>query len=404
MIDVGKIIDKGVNVRFQPIVSVRRKSLVGFESLVRAVDPSDGSPVPPDALFAAAARQGLVLELDRACRAAALSAFAPLHAKNQSLILFLNFESSIIDTGAVGSGNLIAAARGSGVDPRNVVIEIVESKVNDTGAMRVFIESHRAEGFLIALDDVGEGHSNLNRIPLVRPDIIKIDRSIIGGVSREYYNRKIVEALRVLSRGIGALLLAEGVEDPEDAVASYEAGADLFQGYFFSRPVPPEESMRENPGPIAQVFDRGRARALEEYSSRQTAERLFRDALERLSASLSGQPRDDSFSRISDWLCGIPDCECVYLLDGEGFQIGPTLCSESAAGARARSKLYHPADPGTDHSRKEYFCMVKERGGWCLTEPYISLATGSVCRTAAMCASHRETGLIILCADFRCSA
>ncbi|MGL4369652.1 MAG: EAL domain-containing protein, partial [Spirochaetota bacterium] len=178
MSDIERIIASGgIFVLFQPIISVRRKMLIGFEALARGVDPSDGRIIPPDELFALGAQAGSLTDLDRECRRAAFAAFAPLLQRDSSLMLFLNLESSIIDTGVVGSGNLTQGALDAGVNPSNVVIEIVESKVEDIGAMRFFVESHRAEGFLIALDDVGAGHSNLNRIPVVRPDIIKVDRS-----------------------------------------------------------------------------------------------------------------------------------------------------------------------------------------------------------------------------------
>jgi EAL domain-containing protein (putative c-di-GMP-specific phosphodiesterase class I) len=404
MIAIEKIIESGIGVFFQPIVSVRTKSLTGFESLARAVDPDTGDMIPPTVLFSAAAKAGKLLELDRACRKSALDAFSPFHRKNPSLLLFMNFESAIIDMPAAGSGHLLRSVRDAGIDSRNIVIEIVESKVNDSAAMRVFTESHRAEGFLIAIDDMGEGHSNLNRIPLLRPDIMKIDRSITHGISREYYHKKIVEALCVLARGTGALLLAEGVETEEDAVASYEAGADLFQGFFFSRPVPPHEAEADFLSSVETISVECRRRAAEVYRGRLTSEEKFRAVLEGLAAEIAGIPPVMLPDQLRCWLRRVPGCECVYLLDRSGRQTGPTVCAETARGAGSRySLLYHPADSGTDHSLKEYYCMMKTlRVDSFISEPYISLATGSVCRTATLSFPRFDGDGLILCADFRC--
>ena len=89
---VDRIIDSGVQAFFQPILSVRARSLVGYEALARAVDPDTGEAVPPAVLFRKAAEEGCILELDRACRMASLKAFSPLCERNPSILLFLNFE------------------------------------------------------------------------------------------------------------------------------------------------------------------------------------------------------------------------------------------------------------------------------------------------------------------------
>ena len=94
----------------------------------------------------------------------------------------------------------------------------------------------RQRGFLVVLDDVGAGHSNLDRIPLIRPDIIKIDRSLITGVDADFYKQETFKSLVSLSRRIGALVVAEGIETEREAVAALELGADLLQGYFLGRP------------------------------------------------------------------------------------------------------------------------------------------------------------------------
>ena len=399
------IAGKGIRILFQPIISVRTKSLIGFEALMRAVDPLSGEAVSPPLLFEEARQAHLILELDRECRYQAFAAFAPIHRANDSLILFLNFESSIIDMGVVGSGHLIRTADEFRINPENVVIEIVESKVSDENAMRRFISSHRDRGFLIALDDVGEGHSSLNRISLVRPDIIKIDRSIICGIDKEYYKKKIVEALHILSRGTGALLLAEGVETEEEAVESYEAGADLFQGYFFSKPVDPCVSISDYSSLVERIADKYRRKAMDSLSARKNAEHRFFAAMEKLSALLMSSESALFPEHLRRWLETLSDCECVYLLDLSGRQIGPTVCSETARkGVMHSPILYHPAESGADHSQKEYYyAMAGLDLSSFMTDPYISLATGSVCRTASIRFPNTAGDEFILCADFNCT-
>ncbi len=88
----------------------------------------------------------------------------------------------------------------------------------------------------VVLDDFGALHSNLNRLIISKPDIIKIDRQLIHNVSESYYQQSIIKSIIDLAKKIGSLTLAEGVENKEDVLKCHELGADLFQGFYFARP------------------------------------------------------------------------------------------------------------------------------------------------------------------------
>ena len=78
----------------------------------------------------------------------------------------------------------------------------------------------RRLGFLLALDDVGIGHTNLARIPRLEPDILKIDRVLVHGMSVNYHRREVFRSLLLLAHQIGALAIAEGVEDETDVLSA----------------------------------------------------------------------------------------------------------------------------------------------------------------------------------------
>ena len=122
--------------------------------------------------------------------------------------------------------------------PRNIAVEFLEARFEDVGRFGALADALREHGFLVVLDDVGAGHSNLDRIPLFRPDVIKIDRSLISGVGDDFYKQETLKSLVSLSRRIGALVVAEGIETEAEAIVALELGADLLQGYFLSRPQP----------------------------------------------------------------------------------------------------------------------------------------------------------------------
>jgi len=234
---IGNIIkDERVAAYFQPIISIKKKSVIGIEALCRGIDVATDDIIPPDVLFNLAKDEELTIDLDRLCRKKALENYGSICSKDNDLFLFLNIESSIIDQGVVGSGHLLNMVNRYNIDPSNVVIEIVESKVDDISALKEFVITYRNHGFLIALDDVGSGHSNLDRIPLVRPDILKIDRSLITDIHKKYYKQEVFKSLVNLSKKIGALVVAEGVEKEEEVIMVLEFGADLLQGFYYSKP------------------------------------------------------------------------------------------------------------------------------------------------------------------------
>ncbi|MDP3427608.1 MAG: EAL domain-containing protein, partial [Humidesulfovibrio sp.] len=104
---------------FQPLISIKRKALLGVEALARCTAP--GEDIPPTEMFRMAAEAGKLLELDRMCRKKALEAFAPIHFQNRGLIVSINVDGYAIDADVVGSGTLIHQVKALGISPNNVL-------------------------------------------------------------------------------------------------------------------------------------------------------------------------------------------------------------------------------------------------------------------------------------------
>jgi EAL domain-containing protein (putative c-di-GMP-specific phosphodiesterase class I) len=224
---------------YQPIVSVVQQRVVGVEGLSRGMDPVDGAPVSPLDLFARAEeldRQQAAgtpcrnhalcilqtrmrqydtwrhrIMLDRLCRNRCLEGFRPLFDAAPETQLFLNLDASIIDA-AAGSDYLMRQAEAAGIPPENIVIELNESHIQQVAPLVRFVNRYRKAGFLIALDDMGAGFSNLDRISLLEPDIIKLDRSLVQGVTRSYHKQEVFRCMVGLANKVGAIVVAEGVE------------------------------------------------------------------------------------------------------------------------------------------------------------------------------------------------
>ena len=390
-----------LKIAFQPIFNVKQKRIIGLEALARPGSRSVGSA------FAIAQDTSCLLELDRHCREQALASYAGLRfapAPTPKPLLFLNFEASVIDGDVEGSGVLLQATHSVGVDPQDVVIEINESLVRNDQALSRFVDRHRSHGFLIALDDLGAGHSNLARIAQLQPHILKLDRSLISGLDRNFVQQQTVKALARLGKGIGALVLAEGVETLDEVDSCTALGIELFQGYVFSKPLPAELLTIGGDDPrLLAACGRLRQQAVSNLQQRH----LFGQRLKALAEWSKRALRSHSAHEFSAVLASIiereADLEAVYLLDGQGQQIGATHLGARHLGARQQARanrLFAPTGDGTDHSSKDYFYSLVDTGlSQFTTDSYISMATGNLCRTLTMTVPHCNGCTYVLCLD-----
>jgi len=119
-----------------------------------------------------------------------------------------------------------------------VLLELSEhDQVEDYYLLHAALEPLRAAGTRLAIDDVGADFSSLRHIVLTRPDVIKLDRSIVTGLGADPVLSTLVHALVGFGRGFGAAVVAEGVETEQDATALAALGVDMGQGWYFGRPV-----------------------------------------------------------------------------------------------------------------------------------------------------------------------
>jgi len=225
---------------FQPIIQASDRSIYGYEALVRGVDPK-GKLVYPDVLFAKSERNNMDFHLDRLCRETALKTAA---VKNINQKVFINFIPTSIYDPEFCLKSTVKWANQLEFDYKNIVFEVVETaSVKDKEHLKKVLNYYREQGFQVALDDVGEGFSNLNMIIELRPDIIKIDRNIICDIDKSELKHSVYEALYKISHDNGIEVLAEGVETQEEIDTVEAIGVDYIQGYYFSKPT--AESIRK---------------------------------------------------------------------------------------------------------------------------------------------------------------
>ena len=215
----------GLRSVYQPIVDLETGALFGFEALARG--PEGSMLEHPDKLFAAARTEGRLAELDEACQRTAIAG-AHAHAVKAPLTLFVNAEPD-----ETGFGPLPELGRGM----RGVVELTERTLTNRLAELLPAVQRARADGWGIALDDVGADTRSLALMPVLRPDVIKLDLRLVQEQPTPEI-AAIAGAVGAQAERTGATVLAEGIETPEQAHYARALGATLGQGFHFGRPSP----------------------------------------------------------------------------------------------------------------------------------------------------------------------
>ncbi len=228
---------KAIQIRphFHPIVDVFTGTVLGYELLARGNPPYES----PAKMFREAGRLDAGRQLEKACCDAALRSIAALPGAFDSALFFINISPAFFaDPGFINEFTR-AALREHGIDRARVVIEITEEKsVTDYALFEKLIAHYTHEGFHIALDDFGSGHSGLITLVASTPHFLKLDMAIVRDVHKHDYKQKLVKAITSFASSVNAKLIAEGVECLEELDFLVRFGVRYAQGFLFGRPQP----------------------------------------------------------------------------------------------------------------------------------------------------------------------
>ncbi len=222
----------------QPIVDITTGEIVAEEALSRF---EGGDTL---AAFESAHRLGRGAELEMLALGAALKLRRP------DRMLALNIT---LDTLVTARAHELLPA-----DLRGIILEITEhGDVDHLPGTDEVLQRLRSRGCAIAIDDWGKGHSNLDRMLRLRPEIIKLDLSLVQGHEAPYH-RAVIHAITSWAEEVGALVCAEGIETPEQRTELAALGVHLGQGYLFGRPEKPRiDNDRRSVGALVNQYVNG---------------------------------------------------------------------------------------------------------------------------------------------------
>lgn len=209
----------------QPITEVSTGRVHGNEVLLRPRHPMFPGPAQ---LLEAVARHERIPELGRVLIARLVDVLPTLEGK-----LFVNLHPAQL----ANVDDLMVAVQPLIPVSAYVVFEITEqSSLLEAADWLASVEALRAEGFALAVDDLGAGYSALAMLADVQPDYIKLDRSLITALHTSPRRRRLVQLLATFGHATDARVIAEGIEEPEELEAVRSTGVDLVQGYLLGVP------------------------------------------------------------------------------------------------------------------------------------------------------------------------
>lgn len=374
---------------FQPIISLSHRRVVGHEALLRA-RTSEGKTVSPPIVFALAVDDRETVQLDRLCRV--------LHIHNyiadtpSETWLFLNVSATVVVEGRRYGAFFEKMLSASGFPAHRIVVEILEGAVSDETRLAAAAEYYRSLGCLVAIDDFGAGHSNFERIWRLRPDIVKLDRHIIATAVADARAMRMANNMVSMLHEAGSLVLVEGVETREQALAAMETDADFVQGYYFGRPAPvlvapdPCDVLE----PLCHDFH---CRAPARFDAHSQTYIRFREPMTRVVTQLRTH---ESLRNACVELIRETGFRRAYLLDENGFQIDSNIEDPSP-----RDPRYAPLvnAHGASWFRRPYFRKAIARSGELQrTRPYLSITDAQMCITLSL-AFDTNNGRRVLCCD-----
>jgi len=224
---------------YQPKIDLTTGSCTGAEALVRWRHPERGL-VFPDEFIPLAEKSGLIAELTTWVAEEAIRQCRAWQAGGLYITVAVNISAESLRDHTLFE-TFRAALDEHAVSPFSLEIEVTETGVmDDPAAALALLERFNDVGIHTAVDDFGTGFSSLLYLRDLPVHTLKIDKSFVMSITSNDRNEAIVASTVALGHALGLRVVAEGVEDAASAATLQELGCDVGQGYFWSRPLPPD--------------------------------------------------------------------------------------------------------------------------------------------------------------------
>jgi diguanylate cyclase (GGDEF)-like protein len=227
---------------YQPIVALPGGRIEGVEALMRWRQPERGL-VSPDQFIPLAEEMGLIHEMFRRAMEEVCAQLAQWRRQGLELYATVNISGRQIPD-SLPPARLAEVVARHGLRPEDLILEITEGVlIQNIERAQGWLDAVQAMGFRVALDDFGTGFSSLSYLKRLHLDVVKIDKAFVRDMGENDGNQALVQTVITLGHLMGLRVVAEGVETAWDLATLQAMGCDYAQGYYLSKPMPPEEVM-----------------------------------------------------------------------------------------------------------------------------------------------------------------
>jgi len=238
--EIREAIDRDeLSVVYQPKVRLKDSTIIGAEALVRWSNRRLGS-VPPDEFIPIAERSGLINLIGDWVLKQAVNQVGEWKRSSQvaeDFVMAINLSPPQLMGGTI-KASLSDQLVVNELKPRHIQLELTETLLMENLVQTRFeIDEQRRMGVSVAMDDFGTGYSSLSYLQSLPLDVLKVDRSFVGNLHADEGSKSLVKAILGLAKAFNLEVVAEGIENVQQAILLSEMGCEIGQGYFFSKPV-----------------------------------------------------------------------------------------------------------------------------------------------------------------------
>lgn len=230
--------EKQILTYFQPILCLKSGKTIGFEILNRPITTKAFTNV--ELFYDFIGKSGQLFWIEKFLRKIALKRYFNQVKKNPDFrdqMIFINIMPQVLADPSYRTGETIELLNLYGFAPEQMVLELTEKEaVTDYDQFIKAIEHYKKQGFRLAVDDAGSGYNSLKTLIKLKPDFIKLDKSLIRGIHSEDSQKYLVELLLDYAKNSGTQVIAEGIETHEELTLLKQLSVDFGQGYHLGRP------------------------------------------------------------------------------------------------------------------------------------------------------------------------
>ena len=226
----GQAFQSPISMAFQPIVDIERRQVFAHEALVRGIGGEGAGAVLSNV------DEGNRYAFDQQCRVKAIELAARLDLTASDARLSINFMPNAVYEPRACIRATLAACKTFNLPAERIIFEFTEGEALDVAHLKNILTTYREIGFLTAIDDFGAGHSGLNLLAKMQPDIVKIDMDLIRGIDADRAKQVILKHLVAMLTELSITVICEGIETVEELKAIRDTGVTLIQGFGLARP------------------------------------------------------------------------------------------------------------------------------------------------------------------------